>query len=192
LDEDDEDIYPGLYEAWEEVQEEWEEAEDEANEISLMFEDIEAELAWEAEIARQKKMEEQKNNAYWDAYAAADMYWYFIEDLEDRVQELDDTRPRQGLNRSEIQDALARNRAALDEAWRMYNGAEAIFDHLDYIAYADEEAYYANEGSRELTDATARLQQYTDDFHHIGYMIEDLEYEMTETFSSRQLGYLED
>jgi secreted Zn-dependent insulinase-like peptidase len=74
----------------------------------------------------------------------------------------------------------------------MYYGAEDIFEHLEYIAYADEEAYYSNEGSRELTDASARLQQYTDDFNYIGSIIEDLEYEMTETFSDRQIGYLEE
>jgi len=33
-----------------------------------MFEDIEANLAAEAEVARAKKMEEQKNNALRDAY----------------------------------------------------------------------------------------------------------------------------
>jgi hypothetical protein len=161
-DEDDEDIYEGLYEVWEELNEEWELAESEAQEISWLFEDIEAELAWEAEIARQKKMEEQKNSALNDAYWAGDMYWEFIVDLEDRVYELDTMRPKQGFNREEIQDALARNRAALAEAWNLYYGAEDIFEHLEYIAYADEEAYYASEGSRELTDATARLQQYTD------------------------------
>jgi hypothetical protein len=74
----------------------------------------------------------------------------------------------------------------------MYYGAENIFEMLEDIAYADEEAYYSGEGSRELTDASARLQQYSDDFNQIGSIIEDLEYEMTETASSRQLGYLEE
>lgn len=78
MDEDDEDIYEGLYETWEELNWEWEDAEAEADEISWLFEDIEAELAWEAEIARQKKMEEQKNQAYNDAYWAGEMYYEFI------------------------------------------------------------------------------------------------------------------
>jgi hypothetical protein len=166
--EDDEDVYEGLYEVWEELTEMFEEAESEAQEISWLFEDIEAELAWEAEVARQKKMEEQKNQAYNDAMWAGDMYMEFIVQLQDRVYELDTMRPKQGFNREEIQDALARNRAALDEAWQMYYGAEDVFDFLTDIAYADEEAYYSSEGSRDLTDASARLQQYTDDFNHIG------------------------
>jgi hypothetical protein len=83
--EDDADIYEGLYEVWEELTMEFADAEWEAQEISWLFEDIEAELAWEAEVARQKKMEEQKNQAYNDAMWAGDMYWEFIVDLEDRV-----------------------------------------------------------------------------------------------------------
>jgi hypothetical protein len=59
-------------------------------------------------------MEEQKNQAYNDAMWAGELYWEFIVDLEDRVTELDNMRPKQGFNREEIQDALARNRAALD------------------------------------------------------------------------------
>jgi len=43
-----------------------------------LFEDIEAELAWEAEVARQKRMEEQKYNALADAYNAPWMYEDFI------------------------------------------------------------------------------------------------------------------
>jgi len=90
-----------------------------------------------------------------------------------------------------IMDSIERNRAALDEAWRMYYGAEDIFDHLYYIAYEDEQAYYAGDSDRDLADATARLQQYTDQIAEIDWIIEDIEYEMTETFSNRQLGYLE-
>jgi len=133
-------------------------ADQEVLDITHMFEDIEANLAAEAEVARAKKMEEQKNNALRDAQYASDMYMHFIMDLEAKVTEYDSMRPRAGWNRSEIEDALSRNRAALEEAWNMYNGADDIFHHLEDMQYADEEAYTGGEAVRELDEATARLE----------------------------------
>lgn len=66
-------------------------ADEEVLDITHMFEDIEANLAAEAEVARAKKMEEQKNNALRDAQYASDMYMHFIMDLEELEYEMTET-----------------------------------------------------------------------------------------------------
>jgi organic radical activating enzyme len=112
----DADLEESTWEELYELEYELYEVEYEVQELTWLFEDIEAELAWEAEVARQKKMEEQKRNALKDAKNANEMYGDFISMIESRLEEIYTIRPSREFTTDDIVDAINRNQAALDEA----------------------------------------------------------------------------
>lgn len=157
--------------------------------LNELFAEIEADLAAEAEQARQKRIEEQKNTAYWDAYAAKWLYEGYVNDLNARLQEYRTMRPTTRFTKADITDAIARNQAALQEAEKLYNSADDKLYEIQALQLADEEAFEEGQGGRELADAELRLQNYEESITELAATIESFEGKRDATASERMKQY---
>jgi len=151
--------------------------------LKAALEQVNEEMKAAADQERAKKMEEQKEQAYEDASKDGEMYQRYFEQITTRIATLE---ALVAAGEVDKQDQLDRNRAALDQAQVMMDGAAGIFDHLDAQKSKEAAEQEAKAGERALAEANEKLTKFATKELDLKNQMADLLTKKEETKSQRQ------
>jgi hypothetical protein len=164
------------------------ETEEEVTELKQLFDEIQEELDWEAEVARAAAQKEQKDQAYEDSLNDPFMYYNYIQKLQARIWELEQL-PFYPYNR---EDAIERNRAALQEATRLYYGSRDVYLTLEEMKETDAKEEENGAGARDKADAEKEITKMTKDLATINTKVGELRTLLAGNGSARNMAKWED